>query len=69
MERATQDNVKTRPQTAPTGTGNARSTVSSEMQKAAEAIMRELKKVIVGKDDVIRKVLMVICLLYTSRCV
>lgn len=60
MERATQDNVKTRPQTAPTGTGNARPAVSSEMQKAAEAIMRELKKVIVGKDDVIRKVLMVI---------
>lgn len=34
--------------------------LAAEMQKAALAIVRELKKVIVGKDEVIRKVLMVI---------
>lgn len=34
--------------------------LTAEMQKAAAAIVQEIKKVIVGKDDVIRKVLMVI---------
>ena len=38
----------------------ANSSLSAEMQKAAMAIVGELKKVIVGKDEVIRKVLMVI---------
>ena len=31
-----------------------------QMQKVMEAVMNELRKVIVGKDDVIRKVLMVV---------
>lgn len=35
-------------------------TVTAEMQKACQAVISELKKVIVGKDEVIKKVLMVI---------
>ena len=34
--------------------------VALEMQKAAQAVVNEVKKVIVGKDEVIRKILMVI---------
>ena len=38
----------------------ARPSVTEEMQKAMQAVIGELKKVIVGKDDIIRKVLMVV---------
>lgn len=38
----------------------ARPSVTEEMQKAMQAVIVELKKVIVGKDDIIRKVLMVV---------
>lgn len=35
-------------------------TVAQEMQKATQAMIHELKKVIVGKDEILKKVLMVI---------
>ena len=38
----------------------ARPSVTEEMQKAMQAVIGEIKKVIVGKDDIIRKVLMVV---------
>ncbi|MDD6647723.1 MAG: MoxR family ATPase [Firmicutes bacterium] len=38
----------------------ARPSITEEMQKAMQAVIGELKKVIVGKDDIIRKVLMVV---------
>ncbi|MGN0704782.1 MAG: AAA family ATPase [Lentihominibacter sp.] len=38
----------------------AKPSVAAEMQKAIQAVVNELKKVIVGKDEVIRKVLMVV---------
>ena len=37
-----------------------RPSVAGEMQKVIQAVITELKKVIVGKDDVIRKVIMVV---------
>ena len=33
---------------------------TTTMQKATEAILSEMKKVIVGKDEILKKVLMVI---------
>ena len=38
----------------------AKQSVAVEMQKAIQAVINELKKVIVGKDEVIKKVLMVV---------
>lgn len=38
----------------------AKHSVTADMQKAIQAVINELKKVIVGKDDIIKKVLMVV---------
>ena len=48
------------PEPAPKTAATAADKAVLEMQKASQAIIRELKKVIVGKDEVIKKVLMVI---------
>ena len=42
------------------------SSAVDKIQCSAERVKKELKKVIIGQDDVIDQVLIAICLLYTS---